>query len=75
MSTDAIKTELKLLIEREGDMGILKAIKTLLLKTTLDTDLKIKLTGRALRAETDIKEGRVLSKSEFIRQSDKALKK
>ncbi len=74
MSAIAIKTELKELIEKEMDLSILKAIKTLLKKTTLDTVLRDKLTNRAIRSEEDIKEGRVLSRAEIIRQTDKLIK-
>jgi hypothetical protein len=75
MSTIAIKTELKELIERERDLSILKAIKALLKKTTLDAILREKLTQRAIRSEEDIKDGRVLSRAEIIRQTDKLIKK
>ncbi len=74
MSAIAIKTELKELIEREMDLSILKAIKALLKKTTLDTVLREKLTHRAMRSEEDIKEGRVLNRAEIIRQTDKLIK-
>ncbi len=75
MSAMAIKTELKELIELERDLSILKAIKALLKKTTLDSILREKLTQRAIRSEEDIKEGRVLNRAEIIRQTDKRIKK
>lgn len=75
MSATAIKIELKELIEKERDLSILKAIKALLRKTTLDTILREKLSQRAIRSEEDIKSGRVLSKKEIIRQTDKLIKK
>lgn len=75
MSAMAIKTELKELIELERDLSILKAIKALLKKTTLDSVLREKLTQRAIRSEEDIKEGRVLNRAEIIRQTDKRIKK
>ena len=70
-----IKTELKELIEQERDLTILKAIKALLKKTTLDTTLREKLTQRAIRSEEDIKDGRVLSRSEIIKKTDKLIQK
>ena len=73
MSATAIKIELKELIEKERDLSILKAIKALLRKTTLDTILREKLSQRAIRSEEDIKSGRVLSKKEIIRQTDKLI--
>ena len=75
MSTSAIKIELKELIEKERDLSILKAIKALLKKTTLDTILREKLSQRAIRSEEDIKSGRVLGRKEIIRQTDKLIKK
>ena len=75
MGAIAIKTELKELIEREKDLSILKAIKALLKKTTLDAILREKLTQRAINSEEDIKEGRVLNRSEIIRKTDKLIKK
>lgn len=75
MSTITIKVELKELIEQENDLSILKAIKALLKKTTLDTVLREKLTRRAIKSEEDIKSGRVLSRAEVIRKTDKLIKK
>jgi len=75
MSATAIKIELKELIEKERDLSILKAIKALLRKTTLDTILREKLSQRAMRSEEDIKSGRVLSRKEIILQTDKLIKK
>lgn len=60
-----IKTELKQLIEKENDTRILDAIRTLLTKTSLDSELKSKLSNRALKSENDIKEGRVFTKDEI----------
>ena len=73
MSAIGIKTELKELIEQQNDLSLLKAIKTLLQKAGLDATLKEKLSGRALRAEKDIKAGRVLSKEEVIRKTNKII--
>ena len=75
MSTIAIKTELKELIEQEMDLSILKAIKALLKKTSLDTVLREKLSRRAIQSEEDIKEGRLLSKTEMIKQTDTLIRK
>jgi hypothetical protein len=75
MSAIAIKVELQELIEQEKDLSILKAIKALLTKTALDTVLREKLTRRAIQSEDDIKEGRLLSRSEIIRKTDKLIKK
>jgi len=75
MSSITIKTELKQLIEQERDLSILKAIKALLKKTTLDSVLREKLTRRAIQSEEEIKTGRVLSRAEIIRQTDKLIKK
>lgn len=65
MKTIDIKQELKTLIEKEKDLHILQAIKTLLVKTSLDSILKEKLTSRALKAEEDIQAGRVYTRKEL----------
>ncbi|MEO0555106.1 MAG: hypothetical protein AAF149_18000 [Bacteroidota bacterium] len=59
-----IKQELRSLIDQENDLHILEAIKTLLQKSSLDPVLKEKLTSRALKANEDIKAGRVYSREE-----------
>ncbi len=66
-----LKSELIQLIEEERDESILKAIKTLLQKTGLDSTLKEKLTNRALQSEKEIISGKLLSKADVIRQTDK----
>ncbi len=66
-----LKSELIHLIEEEQDESILKAIKTLLQKAGFDPILKEKLTSRALQSEKEIISGKVLSKAEVIRQTDK----
>ena len=66
-----LKSELIQLIEEERDESILKAIKTLLQKTGLDATLKEKLTNRALQSEKEILSGKLLSKADIIRQTDK----
>ncbi|MDH5399180.1 MAG: hypothetical protein OEX02_13595 [Cyclobacteriaceae bacterium] len=57
-----IKQELRDLIERENDLHILEAIKTLLMKSSLNPALKEKLSSRALKSEQDIMQGRVYSR-------------
>jgi hypothetical protein len=68
-----IKQELRMLIEKENDLHILEAIKTLLVKSSLDPILKEKLTSRALKAEEDIQAGRVYTRKEFEKKLDKRL--
>jgi len=65
MGTTDIKTELMTLIEKESDHHILEAIKTLLKKSSLDPQLKEKLTNRALKSEEDIIAGRVMVRKDF----------
>jgi hypothetical protein len=65
METTDIKQELRTLIDNENDLRVLEAIKTLLVKTALDPVLKEKLTLRALKAEDDIKAGRVFTREEI----------
>jgi hypothetical protein len=66
-----IRTELQQMIENETDMGVLQAIRTILLKTSLNPALKEKLTARALKSEDDIKAGRVYSKEEVILRTNR----
>ena len=60
-----IKTELKSMIENETDINVLEAIKTLLQRTQSSSILKEKLESRALKAQSDIKEGRIFDRSEM----------
>jgi hypothetical protein len=73
MTVMEIKTELKNLIEQENDPGVLKAIRTLLKKTRIDSRLKDTLTSRALKSDEDIKEGRLLSREEMERETNDLL--
>ena len=75
MSELTIKTEIKDLIEQERDLTILNAIKALLKKTSLDTTLRDKLSERAIHSEDDIIQGRILTKAEIIKQTNKLIKK
>lgn len=71
MGTIEIKTELQQLIERETDLRVLEAIRTILQKTSLDPLLKQKLTDRALQSEKDITAGRLFSKEEIIQRTNR----
>lgn len=70
MTTIELKAEIKKLIEKENDPGILKAIRTLLKKTSLDSDLKEKLTSRALKSNEDINAGRLYTRKEIENETD-----
>ena len=66
MSTLEMKRELVQLIETEENPAVLEAVKELLLHNEeVDPVLKEKMISRALKAEEDIKEGRVYSGEEF----------
>lgn len=71
MSTVEIKAELQQMIEREKDLRVLEAIRTILQKTSLNPVLKEKLTTRALQSENDIVSGQLLNKDEVIRQTQR----
>lgn len=71
MSTTELKTELQQMIEREKDMSILEAIRTILQKTSLNPILKEKLTSRALNAEADIAEGCLLTREEIQQRTQR----
>lgn len=64
MSTADLKSELKLLIDKESDPQILTAIKKILKKTNSEQKLKEKLVSRAEKSEKDIKEGNVYKREE-----------
>ncbi|MDX1640530.1 MAG: hypothetical protein R3220_02450 [Balneolaceae bacterium] len=68
MSTSELKSELKVLIENESDPQILKAVKALLKMSEPELKLKEKLTSRALKAEKDIKEGKLHDRKEVERR-------
>lgn len=65
MNASDIKIELQKLIEQEKDLHILEAIKTLVKRSSLNPELKEKLTSRALKSEQNIKEGKLLSRQEL----------
>ena len=70
MKATDIKQELRTLIEKENDLHVLEAIKTLLVKSSLDQVLKEKLTSRAKRAEEDIRAGNLYSREELEKKMD-----
>ena len=70
MGVPELKTELQKMIEQENDVNILKALRTILEKTTLDPVLKEKLTSRALKSEEDIKAGYLLNKEHMIKRTN-----
>jgi hypothetical protein len=71
MSTIELKTELQRMIEQETDVNVLKAIRTILQKTSLNPVLKEKLTSRALKSEADIQAGRLFSKEDVIKRTNR----
>jgi hypothetical protein len=71
MSAIEIKTELQQMIEREKDMSVLEAIRTILQKTSLNPMLKEKLTARALKSEKDITEGHLFRKEEVAQRTER----
>jgi len=68
-----IKQELGRLIKKENNLHVLEAVKTLLVNSSLDPILTEKLTARALKAEEDIKAGRVYTREEFEKKLEKRL--
>ncbi|MEX2234245.1 MAG: hypothetical protein WD824_18920 [Cyclobacteriaceae bacterium] len=74
MSTVELKTELQRMIEQETDINVLKAIRTILQKTSLHPVLKEKLTSRALASEADIQAGRLFSKETVLKRTKSRLK-
>lgn len=66
METITIKQELIRMIEAENDPAILESIKDLLNPILTDPILEEKMISRALKAEEDIKAGRVYSEEDFF---------
>jgi hypothetical protein len=71
MGAVEIRTELQRMIEQETDVTVLEAIRTLLLKTSIDPALREKMTARALKSEEDIASGRAFSKDEVIQRTSR----
>ncbi|MFN3803074.1 hypothetical protein [Belliella pelovolcani] len=68
-----IKEEIQSLIEKEDNLQILELIKDVLIKYKNNSDLKERLTARALKSEEDIKVGRVFSKEELEMKFEEVL--
>lgn len=71
MTTMELKSELLRMIERETDVNILNAIRTILQKTSLDPMLKERLTSRAQASEADIRADRVFSREDVMKRTDR----
>ena len=69
MDTLAIKEEIKQRIDLEDNPIILNAIKDLLFPEESDPIYREKLISRALKADEDIKAGRVYTSEEFFKKS------
>ena len=74
MNTASIKSELRKMIDEQDDITVLEAIYILLQKTSLNPQLKKKLTNRAEKAEKDIAENRLLTKEEMIEKTNRLFK-
>jgi len=74
METTTFKEELKQRIDLEDNPVILKAIKDLLFPEENDPTYKEKLISRALKADEDIKAGRVYTSEEFFNKSQEYFK-
>jgi hypothetical protein len=74
MENTTFKEELKQRIDLEDDPVILKAIKDLLFPEENDPIYKEKLISRALKADEDIKAGRVYTSEEFFKKSQEYFK-
>jgi hypothetical protein len=74
METTTFKEELKQRIDLEDNPVILKAIKDLLFPEENDPIYKEKLISRALKADEDIKAGRVYTSEEFFKKSQEYFK-
>lgn len=64
MSTLSLRTELSELIAKEKNASLLEVLKDILSGGSKNALLKAKLTSRALKAEEDLADGRVLTTEE-----------
>jgi hypothetical protein len=75
MDNFALKEEIKQRIDGEDNPEVLKAIADLLFSKENDPIYREKLISRALKADEDIKAGRVYTSEEFKSKLDEALVK
>jgi hypothetical protein len=75
MKVTEIKNEIQKLVETENDPDILKNVYEILEKAQQEARLKEVMLERALKAEEDIKAGRVYSFDEALQKSNENLKK
>lgn len=61
MPQEYIKTEVAHLLAQESNQELLEVVKQILMQSEPSTLLKAKLTSRALKAETDIQKGLLLT--------------
>ena len=74
MDNFALKKEIKQRIDGEDNPEVLKAIVELLFSEENDPIYKEKLISRALKADEDIKAGRVYTEDEFFKKSQEFFK-
>ncbi|SKC40429.1 hypothetical protein [Ohtaekwangia koreensis] len=65
MKVAEIKSEIQKLVEVQNDPDILNNVYEILEKAQKEAEIKATMTARALKAEEDIKEGRVYTMDEF----------
>ena len=65
MKVAEIKSEIQKLVEVQNDPDILNNVYEILEKAQKEAEIKAAMTARALKAEEDIKEGRVYTMDEF----------
>lgn len=75
MSALEIKQEIQEMIIHEDNISTLEAVRELLIHHKEETDplMAEKMIASALRAEEDIKAGRVYTEEEFYKKSDELL--
>ncbi len=65
MKVAEIKSEIQKLVEVQNDPDILNNVYEILEKAQKEAEMKAAMIARALKAEEDIKEGRVYTMDEF----------
>jgi rRNA-processing protein FCF1 len=74
MKVAEIKSEIQKLVEVQNDPDILNNVYEILEKAQKEAEVKAAMIARSLKAEEDIKEGRVYTMDEAIKKSDEHLK-
>lgn len=68
MTVAKLKKEIKKRIDDSNNKSVLDTINTILYNTSFEMEIKREMTKNALEAEEDIKQGRLYTKTEFLKK-------